>query len=101
MKKYGQAHADRVRAAVKRKWQDPVFRQQRVEATKRRWENPEYRARMEAVLRANSPSARAKGRAVLLAKNLPQPKTPKGRLYRKLREILGYRAARQELGISL
>jgi hypothetical protein len=99
--KHPEHHAERVSAGIKRKWQDPLYRERQIEARKRRWNNPEYRARMELVLRANSPIARAKGRATLLAKNLPQPKTPKGRLYRKLREILGYRAARQELGISL
>ncbi len=72
----------------------------RSEARKLKWRDPEYRAAMTAVLRANSPKGRAAAMATIRAWNIPRPGTQQGRLYRKLKEILGHRAAREELGIG-
>jgi hypothetical protein len=70
------------------------------ERMRRRWLDPEYRAFHIKRLREQGDRARAASRESR-KRIVPAPGTPEFRVYRKLREILGYRAARQELGISL
>lgn len=64
-----------------------------------RWQDPEYRAKYGPMFRANM----IRAQAILVARKaavFPKRGTPEGKYYRKVRDSLGVKAAREALGIG-